>query len=457
MGKVYLARDVNLGNRKVALKTMMMEAVLHGAGTQQREQFAERFRREAISAAVLSHPNIVTIHDAGQDGETPYIVMEFVEGTDLRSVLKQRPLKIREKLRILRATASALDYAHSHKIIHRDVKPENIMLRADGEVKLTDFGIAKNLEAGTLTLAQSTDGRMLLGTPQYMPCEVLENQPWGPRGDQYSLAVVAYELLLGRPPFEAQTLFALLRQIAVEPLPPREQVNPDFPADAYAVLSRALSKRPDERFASCTEFIEYLSEALSEAEAAESALEREEKDWNRVRETRDVSQLLQFEKKYPRSRHLEELRQRIEFLRFSEEMDWRGVKDSTDASKLREFIEKHPHSSHRSEAQRRLKELEAERTAWENIRDSADPFLFEQFLNSFPSGAFAQPARWRLDFLRAEAQAWEEARQADAEPQLEAYLCPLSEWPARRQGAGTPQRNSQGGAGVESRGVQPDA
>lgn len=423
MGKVFLARDMNLGGRRVAVKTMSLRAIgLNVADSQHREQFIERFRREAISAAVLSHPNIVTIHDTGEEDGAPFIVMELVPGKDLRHVIRERRLTIREKLRIVRSVAAALDYAHSCKIIHRDVKPENIMIREDGEVKLTDFGIAKNMEAGTQTVANLTEGRALLGTPQYMPCEVLDSNPWSPRGDQYSLAVVAYELLLGRVPFDSQMLIPLLRQITMSPVPERTSINPAFPAEAYSVLVRGLSKTPEERFESCAFFVEELSECLADLELQEVAIEREEREWNRLRETHDTKALEQFQQRYPSGRFAPLAKERLDQIRLGEHGDWQAVRETRDTQALRGFLGRYPKGRFQTEAQNRLKSLEAEKEAWERVKDAEEPFAIEQFLQVFPNGPYTEPARWRLDYLKAENAAWEQAARVRDEAAVEAYL-----------------------------------
>jgi serine/threonine protein kinase/formylglycine-generating enzyme required for sulfatase activity len=423
MGTVYLARDQNLGGRKVAVKVMSMRAAgMNVADSQHREQFTERFRREAISAAVLSHPNIVTIHDTGEEQGVPYIVMELVPGRDLRQILGERKLTVREKLRILRAVAAALDYAHSHKIIHRDVKPENIMMRGDGEVKLTDFGIAKNLEAGTMTVANLTEGRALLGTPQYMPAEVLDSQPWTPKGDQYSLAVVAFELLMGRVPFDATMLIPLLRQITMTPVPARESINPEFPVEPYEILVKALSKSAEQRFDCCVHFVEDLSEALRDLEAGEVVQEREERDWARVRETHDLAALRNFQSRYPTGRFASLAKQRAELLRQSEQSEWESLRQTRDAEVLRAFVARYPKGQYRTEANQRLELLDAEREAWSRVKDATDPFPLQQFLQVYPDGSYAEPARWRLDYLRTEAEAWQQAQGSSDERLLEGFL-----------------------------------
>ena len=246
MGAVYRGYDPDL-ERPVAVKVLAPHLVW------QRE-FVERFLREARAAARLKHPAIVTIYDVGQESGWYYFVMEYLEGQTLGEMIEQRgPLPLSEVLTLLRPLAAALDYAHTQGIVHRDVKPDNIIVGSSGSAQLTDFGIARAAQETRMT---STG--MIMGTLEYMSPEQAQGIKAEARSDQYSLAVVAYELLSGQVPFEADSTAGLLYKVAHEPLPSIRELRPDLPADVGEVLSRALAKSPDERYATATDFVEAL-------------------------------------------------------------------------------------------------------------------------------------------------------------------------------------------------------
>ncbi|MCB1019342.1 MAG: serine/threonine protein kinase [Acidobacteria bacterium] len=256
MGSVYRAKDPVIG-RAVAVKAIAFADV---ADPKERREMQIRTAREARSAGMLSHPNIVTVHDIGQEGGLAFIVMELVEGPTLWELFCQKgKLGKREFLRILEQSASALDYAHKHGVIHRDVKPSNILVRGDGVAKLTDFGVAKILAAEQLTRTG-----LVVGTPNYMAPEQIKEQNVTPASDQFGLAVIAYELLTGEKPFDGGTFSSLLYKIMSEPAPPVRDLNPNVPEAAAEALERALDKDPEKRFESCGAFVEALAEGLSE-------------------------------------------------------------------------------------------------------------------------------------------------------------------------------------------------
>ncbi|MEZ5366186.1 MAG: serine/threonine-protein kinase [Bryobacterales bacterium] len=256
MGSVYRAKDPVIG-RAVAVKAIAFTDV---ADPKERREMQIRTAREARSAGMLSHPNIVTVHDIGQEGGLAFIVMELVEGPTLWELFcKKGKLGKQEFLRILEHSASALDYAHEHGVIHRDVKPSNILVRGDGVAKLTDFGVAKILAAEQLTRTG-----LVVGTPNYMAPEQIKEQNVTPASDQFGLAVIAYELLTGEKPFDGGTFSSLLYKIMSEPAPPVRDLNPNVPEAAAEVLERALEKNPEKRFESCGAFVKALAEACAE-------------------------------------------------------------------------------------------------------------------------------------------------------------------------------------------------
>lgn len=254
MGVVYRAIDPAIG-RSVAIKTIRTDPSM---SPREALGLRERLLREARAAGCLSHPNIVTIHDLGQEGEITYIVMELVEGRTLDQLLRDEgPLPLDDSLDLLEAAAAALDYAHARGIVHRDVKPANIMVTGDRLVKLADFGIAK------LPLGQTmTETGAVIGSPFYMAPEQLAAKPLSGRTDQFALASVAYTLLTGRRPFEGDTVASLIARILYEQPPAAHQLNAGLPDAVTPVFERALSKDPARRFESCGQFVAALAAAL---------------------------------------------------------------------------------------------------------------------------------------------------------------------------------------------------
>jgi hypothetical protein len=246
MGVVYKAQDPTIG-RTVALKTMRLD--VHGLET---SDVLRRFKNEARAAGLLTHPNIVTIYDAGEQDGMFFIAMEFMEGTTLQALLNdKRLLSPEETIRISRQICKGLDYAHANGIVHRDVKPANIMIAADGTVKIMDFGIAKT--GGGLT---STG--QVLGTPNYMSPEQVKGKELDGRSDLFSFGVVLYEMVTGEKPFVGQNVTTIIYKIVHEtPIPPRDldvTVHPGL----SMVVTKALAKAPDERYQTGAELIKDL-------------------------------------------------------------------------------------------------------------------------------------------------------------------------------------------------------
>ncbi len=253
MGRVYRARDPQI-DRVVAVKTV----TLGGIEPTLEEDFRQRFFREARAAGRLAHGNIVAVYDAGEDAETrnPYIVMEYVEGTGLEKLGREKKLGREQVLELIRQVAEALDYAHQQKIIHRDIKPANILVTADGRAKITDFGIAK------LQTSQFTQTGMVMGTPAYMAPEQLSGETVDHRADLFSLGTVLYWLLTGEKPFSGESLATLSFKIVYsEPLRP-SQLNPGLGEDIDYVLHRALAKEAARRYQSGREFAADLEDLL---------------------------------------------------------------------------------------------------------------------------------------------------------------------------------------------------
>ncbi len=255
MGAVYFGRDPRI-NRTVAIKTMALSNEFEG---QDLEQARGRFFREAETAGRLSHPNIVTIFDAGEEHDLAYIAMEFLEGKDLTGFIHaSRLLPATEVADIACRIAEALAYAHSQDVVHRDIKPANIMYDRDKKsVKVTDFGIAR------ITASSRTRTGVVLGTPSYMSPEQLAGKHVDGRSDLFSLGVMTFQLLTGKLPFDGDTLTTLMYQIANEPHPDIIALQPDLPAKLRAFMDKALAKKPDGRFQDGQAFAEALRDCFA--------------------------------------------------------------------------------------------------------------------------------------------------------------------------------------------------
>jgi eukaryotic-like serine/threonine-protein kinase len=255
MSTVYLARDTVL-DRQVAVK------ILHREMSEQADQL-ERFRQEARAVAKLSHPNVVAVIDAGEDGGHPYIVFEYVEGETLKQRINRvGALDAQESLAYAIEIARGLTVAHNRNMVHRDIKPQNVLIDSEGRAKLTDFGISRQLEQDGMTAT----GRVL-GTTDYVAPEQAMGHPVDQRSDIYSLGVVLYEMLTGQVPFQADSQVGVAMKHVNEELPDVQQRRPELSAAAAMVVERATAKDPAERYQQVGELIDDLATAL-EVEAA---------------------------------------------------------------------------------------------------------------------------------------------------------------------------------------------
>jgi serine/threonine-protein kinase len=249
MGVVYHAHDPVIG-RDVAVKTMHLSE----AGTgMSREELVGRFQTEARAAGLLTHPNIVVIYDAGEEEGLFYITMEMVEGRSLQALLDaNQSFPLPRVMRLMEQVCSALDFAHQHNVVHRDVKPANLVLTSDDTVKITDFGTAKILQFGTTQTAHA------IGTPSYMSPEQVKGKPVDGRSDIFSLGVILYELMTGEKPFPGQNITTVIYKIInEEPIPPRSLDSSIHPG-LSAVIARALAKDPALRYQNCHELLDAL-------------------------------------------------------------------------------------------------------------------------------------------------------------------------------------------------------
>jgi len=257
MAEVYRARDIRL-DRIVAIKTLRTDLA--------RDQiFQARFRREAQSAASLNHPSIVAVYDTGEDMATgvpvPYIVMEYVDGRTVRDLLQEGHRLLPERsLEIIDGVLRALDYSHQAGIVHRDIKPGNVMVTRNGDVKVMDFGIARAMSDAQATMTQTAQ---VIGTAQYLSPEQARGERVDSRSDLYSTGCLLYELLTGRPPFTGDSPVAIAYQhVRENPVPP-SRVDPDVPAWADAIVLKAMAKSPADRYQTAADMRADLQRAAS--------------------------------------------------------------------------------------------------------------------------------------------------------------------------------------------------
>jgi serine/threonine protein kinase len=250
MSSVYRARD-NVLERQVALK------ILHDHFSSDPE-YVERFRREARAIARLNHPNIVTVIDRGELGRHQFIVFEHVAGENLKDVVRRRgALPVDEAVAVTMQIARGLAFAHEHGVVHRDVKPQNVLIDENGTAKVTDFGIARSIDPGE----GLTETGTVLGTSGYIAPEQASGRRVDSRSDQYSLGVVLYELLTGEPPYSGDNVMAVAMKHLHEPVPRVRERRRDVPASVEAIVSRAMAKQPENRFPTTDDMVAALEAA----------------------------------------------------------------------------------------------------------------------------------------------------------------------------------------------------
>lgn len=252
MAVVYQARHVVSGET-VAVKVLSSQAA-------DEVSFARRFRREARLLMELNHPHIVPVTDFGEVDEVAYLVMPYLRVGSLAQRLAQQPLTAVEGGRVFGEIASALAYAHDKGVVHRDVKPSNVLLTEEGRALLSDFGLAQIHDASV-----SLTGSMMLGTPAYVSPEMVRGEPVDARADQYALGVILFEMTTGQLPFNAETPMAILVKQANEPLPRPREIRPNIPEAVERVILRATAKNPQDRFASVTEMNNAFQASLAHA------------------------------------------------------------------------------------------------------------------------------------------------------------------------------------------------
>jgi serine/threonine protein kinase len=253
MGVVYRAEDPML-NRTVAIKTILMSS-----DPVVRAEYEARFRQEAKAAGGLNHPNLITIYDVGREGDMAYMAMELLEGVELRDMMKRGGLELPFVLEILAQVADGLAFAHERGVVHRDVKPGNIMIVGARRAKVMDFGVAR-MRASDI----ETQVGAVLGSPKYMSPEQVTGAPVDGRSDVFSLGVILYELAAGAPPFSAPDVQQYMLQIAGATPAPPSALNPALPPMLDLIVARALEKDPARRYQSAADFAADLRECLSQ-------------------------------------------------------------------------------------------------------------------------------------------------------------------------------------------------
>src|SRR5512143_1873226 len=263
MASVYKAYQPSM-DRNVAIKVLPRQLA-------ESKEFATRFQQEARIIARLEHPHILPVFDYGESDGVTYFVMRYLEAGTLKSKMEAGPLSLNEIDRLFTQLAEALSYAHSHGIIHRDLKPANALVDEQGNIFLTDFGIAKLLESASPRLTQ-TDA--IMGTPAYISPEQAKALPVDQRSDIYSLGIILYEMVTGRVPFVADTPLAVILKQISDPLPLPSAVKADIPESIERVILKALAKEPADRYSTVAEFLAAWKRALEDAGTVRQTPER---------------------------------------------------------------------------------------------------------------------------------------------------------------------------------------
>jgi serine/threonine protein kinase len=345
MGVVYEGRDPNL-ERRVAIKTVKVENLSEEAAA----EYESRFRTEARSAARLQHPNIVSVYDSDRDGDIAFLVMEYIQGDDLKHHLDRGVrYSLEQSLKMIRDLLAALDYAHKAGIVHRDIKPANLLIEPGGRVKLTDFGVARMQDSGEATRTQGS----MVGTLKYMAPEQVQGLKIDSRADLFSVGVVLYQLLTDKRPFDGDNDFSIIHQIIGHTPPPPSSFNARLPPAIDAVVARALAKDREQRFATARDFAAALQSAIRRAEDATIV---------------------------PPADPLKK-------------------PDSAGSSKgtVPSMVGSGTSGTSGSTATATVTVTqELELVYWKDIKDSGEPEDFEGFLQQFPAGIYADLARRRL-------------------------------------------------------------
>ena len=350
MGLVYEGRDPNL-DRRVAIKTIKVENLTD----EEAAEYEIRFRTEARSAARLQHPHIVSVYDSDRDGDIAYLVMEFIQGQDLKHHLDRgQRYTLRQAVSIMSDLLAALDYAHQQGVVHRDIKPANLLIEADGRVKLTDFGVARIQDSGEATRTKGT----MVGTLKYMSPEQVHGLPIDARSDLFSAGIVLYQLLTGTRPFDGTGDYDIIQKIVGQAPPAPTGINPQLPAAIDEVITRALAKLREDRYASAQDFSAALQAAAGLATdptitpPRSSARTPESSTW--------TSTMIKGESLVSTSSGTSGSISALPGSTVTQEVEllyWKEIKDSLEIEDFREFLLKFPTGIYADLARRRIKRL----------------------------------------------------------------------------------------------------
>lgn len=341
MGIVYEGRDPNL-ERRVAIKTVKVENLSEEAAA----EYEARFRTEAHSAARLQHPNIVSVYDSDRDGDIAFLVMEYIQGDDLKHHLdKGIRYSLEQSLKMIRDLLSALDYAHKQGIVHRDVKPANLLIEPGGRVKLTDFGVARIQDSGEATRTQGS----MVGTLKYMSPEQVQGQKIDSRADLFSVGVVLYQLLTDKRPFDGDNDFSIIHQIIGHAPAPPSSFNARLPPAIDAVVARALAKDREQRFATARDFATALQSAIRRAEDATVVPPAD--PLRKIEAARTDS------RGHPSVPGTGSVTGGSTVTQELELVYWKDIKDSTEPEELEGFLVKFPDGIYADLARKRLRKL----------------------------------------------------------------------------------------------------
>ena len=347
MGLVYEGRDPNL-DRRVAIKTIKVENL----SEEEAAEYEVRFRTEARSAARLQHPNIVSVYDSDRDIDIAYLVMEFIQGEDLKHHLdKGVRYSLEQAAGIMNDLLSALDYAHRQNIVHRDVKPANLLIEPSGRVKLTDFGVARIQDSGEATRTQGT----MVGTLKYMSPEQVQGLPVDSRSDLFAAGIVLYQLLTGKRPFDGVGDYDIIQQIISKPVVPPSSFSPNLPRQIDDVIARALEKSRDRRYPTAQEFNAALQAAAKFASdptiapPANRAQPGPNATWTNTLVAGEA--LVNTNTGGSAAVSVSTVTQEVELVY------WKEVKDSVEIDDFHGFLSKFPTGIYADLARRRLKRL----------------------------------------------------------------------------------------------------
>jgi serine/threonine-protein kinase len=384
MGIVYEGRDPNL-DRRVAIKTVKVENLSEEAAA----EYEHRFRTEARSAARLQHPNIVSVYDSDRDGDIAFLVMEYIQGDDMKYHLdKGVRYSLEQSLKMVRDLLSGLDYAHKQGIVHRDIKPANLLIEPGGRVKLTDFGVARIQDSGEATRTQGS----MVGTLKYMSPEQVQGQKIDSRADLFSVGVVLYQLLTDKRPFDGDNDFSIIHQIIGHTPAPPSSFNARLPAAIDAVVARALAKDREQRFATARDFASALQSASRRAEDATvvppaNPFKQAEGAGTGSKGVRTGSG------SGAAVSSGSSVTQELELVY------WKDIKDSTEPDELDGFLAKFPDGIYADLARKRLRKLSSNNTSPDQTILSGTSILQDQDVEAtrlMPSGTtpsfVAQPA-----------------------------------------------------------------